>query len=68
MLKPAFIIKITYINFYPSNQNTGEKSEFLKILRALSIYRVRHMSWYGISNGCGKKMAKPTSTKFFKAI
>ena len=32
------------------------------------IYRVRHMSWYGVSNGCSTKMADAMSTKIFTAI
>ena len=31
-------------------------------------YRVRHMSWYGISNECGTKMTEATPTKLFTAI
>ena len=33
-----------------------------------TIYRVRHMSWYGISNGLGTQTAKATPTKFFTAL
>ena len=29
----------------------------------LGMYRVRHKSWYGISNGCGTKMGQARSTK-----
>ena len=32
------------------------------------LYRVRHMSWYGISNGCGTKMAQARLMKFSTAI
>ena len=31
-------------------------------------YRVRHMSWYGVSNGCGTKMAQARLIKFSTAI
>ena len=31
-------------------------------------YRVRHMSWYGISNGCGTKMAQAKVMEFSTAI
>ena len=34
----------------------------------LYIYRVRHKSWYGISNGCGTKRGKARSTKIFVAF
>ena len=38
------------------------------VLSFLLMYRVRHMSWYGVSNGCGTKMAEAMPTKIFTAI
>ena len=38
------------------------------VLSFLLMYRVRHMSWYGVSNGHGTKIASARSSKIFTAI
>jgi len=43
--------------------------EFLLLLYpSIGMYRVRHMSWHGVSNGCGTKMVEATPTEIFTAI